>query len=301
VEEARPGAARSWYLTGSAADATSVATSDVDLVIVLRDGMEAQEADAVREAAQRAARAEGIELDLGLLDARSLQRGVDPQLKLGSRWIGGEDVVATAPLLPIEQWARERMHAAYYLMVSVFGREPWVREPLDYPRPGNPFFGYAERDVLLSHGRRAPSTRNLVRVSGWMATALLAWQRATYVVRKSDCPRLYRREIGDKWSDFLERVHTSCRERWSYLIPADEAGRAELRAMCEMMLLFERHFLRLYREFVLGEFVLGELRAGGERAERARWVMEQIPFEDPEVQMALAGAQEADGVHGAAD
>jgi hypothetical protein len=214
---------------------------------------------------------------------------VDPQLKRGSILVHGEDLVAAAPLLPIEEWARQRMHAGYYLMVSVFGRPPAVRQPLDYPVADDPFFGYALRDVRLPDGRQVPSTRNLVRVSSWMATALLAWTRRRYVVRKSECHIVYREEIGGEWSDFLERVYECCRSRWQYLIPEGESDRVELRAIGAEMLRFERHYLAMYRDFVLGE-----LRAGGDRAEKARWVLGQIPFGDEEILLALAVKGKAD-------
>jgi hypothetical protein len=283
VDEVFPGAVRSWYLTGSAADGTEVSTSDVDMVVVLRDGGSGEEWAAIQSMVETLAREAGIELDLDLLAAGELATGVDPQLKLGSRLLCGEDLVADAPLLPIEDWARERMHAAYYLMISVFGRPPVVREPLAYPDANDPFFGYASRDVILPDGMRVPSTRNLVRVSGWMATALLAWQRGRYVVRKRECHLLYRQEIGDEWSDFLERVYTRCRGQWQYLIPGDDAGREELRALCERMSAFERYYLGVYRRFLLGE-----LKAGEGRRDRALWVLEQIRFEDPEVEAAVA-------------
>jgi hypothetical protein len=99
-----------------------------------------------------------------------------------------------------------------------------------------------------------------------------------YVVRKSDCQRLYRQEIGDEWSGLMDRMYSRCRRDWQYLIPVTEPERKELRSLCEEMLHFERHFLSIYRRFLLGE-----LSASGHRAERARWVMEQIPFEDGEV------------------
>ncbi len=285
VDEALPGVVRSWYLTGSAADETAVMTSDVDLVLVLRDGVSDEERGEIRRMAGEAAREAGTDLDLGMLTASEVAGGVDPQLKLGSRLVYGDDLVAVAPLVPVEEWARERMHAAYYLMVSVFGRPPLVREPLTYPDADDPFFGYAARDVRLSDGTRVPSTRNLVRVSGWMATGLLAWTRGRHVVRKSECHLLYRQEIGDEWSAFVEDVYRCCRERWDYLIPADTGGREELRGLCETMLQFERHYLCTYRRFLIGE-----LEAGASRRDRALWVMEQIPFEDARVQAALAGA-----------
>jgi hypothetical protein len=183
-------------VTGSVADGLPLAASDLDLVAVLRNGVSEREREAVRAIAHEVADEVGVDLDLDLVEVAALAGGVDPQLKRGSILVHGEDLVAAAPLLPIEEWARQRMHAGYYLMVSVFGRPPAVRQPLDYPVADDPFFGYALRDVRLPDGRQVPSTRNLVRVSSWMATALLAWTRRRYVVRKSECHIVYREEIG---------------------------------------------------------------------------------------------------------
>jgi RimJ/RimL family protein N-acetyltransferase len=281
VEESLPGLARGWYVTGSVADGTAGATSDLDLVVIARDGLSDAERESVQSITRQTATETAVELDLEIVEASRLARGVDPQLKLGSTLLHGDDLVAAAPLVPIEEWARQRMHAAYYLLVSAFGRPPAVREPIDYPRPDDPFFGYALRDVRLPDSTHVPSTRNLVRVSGWMATALLAWRRGRYTARKSECHVLYRQEIGDEWSGFLECVYLSCRERWEYLVPEGETDREELRALCQRMLPFERHYLTLYKEFLLGE-----LRARGERRDRARWMMEQIPFKDEAVEAA---------------
>jgi hypothetical protein len=101
---------------------------------------------------------------------------VRPNAKLGGRLLYGQDVCRLYPLLPIEAWARERMHAAYWLLINVYHRPTPVHFPLTFPSPSDEFYGYTNRTFRLPDGREVPCTRNLVRTTGWDATALLALQ-----------------------------------------------------------------------------------------------------------------------------
>ncbi len=95
-------------------------------------------------------------------------------------------------------------------------------------------------------GRDVPSTRNLIRVTGWAATALLALRGGVYVARKSDCQATYQRHISDEWTDLLDDLYRRCRTDWRYLIPVSDAA---LRALCQRALQFENHFLLVYRDY----------------------------------------------------
>jgi hypothetical protein len=94
----------------------------------------------------------------------------------------------------IKDWARDRLHTSYWRSVKLFGRLSRVTLPLDYPSIEDPFCGY----LVLG------STRNLLRHISWAATALIAYQGRTYVVRKADFYRVYRTVINDNFSDYLE-------------------------------------------------------------------------------------------------
>ena len=128
-----------------------------------------------------------------------------------------------------------------------------MRLPLGYPDPRGEFYGYDCRAVRLPDGGEARSTRNLIRTTGWAATALVAHRAGRYVARKRDCHAIYRETIGDEWGDLLADIYTQCRAEWNYLIPDDAADRRRLRAICERTLAFENHFLAIYRRYLLAE------------------------------------------------
>lgn len=284
LEAAFPQRIRAGYIEGSYANGIALTTSDLDLTIVFCERFKSQ---AEREQAQRlcsqyAAQA-GIELDAEIVDEASLQEGVYPQFKLGSQLFYGIDIRAQCPLIPMERWTRERMHAAYWLIIQVFHRPPIVRFPLTAPDPTDRFLGYTNRRVRLPDGTEVPSTRNLIRTSGWAATALIALQAGQYVTNKRNCQTLYRNYINDEWADLLENLYSWCRGAWQYLIPQSAEDQQRLRALCEQALAFENHFLICYKSFLLTQ-----LQDMAEAAPlTALRVMSQIPYNNTEIVDAI--------------
>lgn len=282
-EQAFPGQIVACYIEGSYADQTYLATSDIDVVIVFR-GKFAD--DAARHTAERTwtGNQESLrEVDIIVVDEDSLRAGIKPNLKLGSRHLYGEDVCSNYPILPIETWTRERMHAAYWLLNQVYQRPNPVQLPLNFPSPSDEFYGYTNRTIRLPDGKDVPCTRNLVRTTGWAATARLALQAGQYAGRKRDCARLYREHIGDEWASLLEEIVIVCRDEWQYLIPSESNERKHLREICQRTLHFEQHFLMLYKSYLLEQ-----LRSQEQEPVRfARWVQKQLPLDDTEVIAAL--------------
>lgn len=279
-ERAFPGRVRGYYVEGSKADQTSLPTSDLDVTIVFKDRF-ADDAERHRGLAlgtQLAGRT-GVELDLDIIEEAGVSAGLSPQLKLGSLPVYGEDIRDAVPILPIAEWARQRMHAAYWLTINVFARPAEVIPPLGYPDASDEFWGYARRKVRLADGTEAGSTRDLVRVTGWIATALIAFKARRYVARKRDCHVAYREAFDDPWSDLLAVIFEQCRCAWNYLIPGPPDERQRLREIGATTLGFENHFLTTYKEFVLAEL------NGGDPAARAavRRFLTRTPFRDPEI------------------
>lgn len=277
-ETETPGRIIAYYLDGSLADSDAIATSDLDLTLVTTARLAGSGQDRLDDVRARCQRDAGLELDIELLDERELAAGLTPMLKYASRLVYGQDIRNRYPLVPIAVWARERMNAAYWLMNRVFDRPTTVHYPLNYPDPDDPFCGYARRLVRLPDGSLAASTRDLVRVSGWIATALVAHRAGHYVSRKRECHREYQSAIGDQWSTLLDDMYESCRTDWGYLIPAGTDDRRRLRLICHQMLGFENHFLTIYRDLLLQQ-----LR---ERVPRALWLMERLPLEDSTIYAA---------------
>lgn len=282
-EGAVPGRLRSVYVTGSHADGSALSTSDLDVTVVFAGQLTAEERAAAEGALRDVAHHCAVELDVSVAGEDELARGMRPLLKLGGRCVWGEDRRDAALLIPIEQWARERMHAAYWLIVNIFGRPTPVTLPLGYPDASDEFFGYTSRAVRLPDGHEVPSTRDLIRVTGWAATALVALRGRTYVARKRELPMAYREHIGGEHAALHEDLVRWCRERWDYLIPASAAGRARLRTLCAHALAFENCFLAEYREWVLGELHA----ADAEAHDAARRMLEWVPLADEEVKAAL--------------
>ncbi|HLG61758.1 MAG TPA: nucleotidyltransferase domain-containing protein [Ktedonosporobacter sp.] len=278
-EDAFPGQIAAYYVEGSYADQTSLTTSDVDLLIVFRGRFANEDTCSLAKRLWRSDLRGSQEVDISLVDEDGLLAGVHPNVKLGSRLLYGEDVCRLYPLMPIESWTRERMHAAYWLLVNVYHRSTPLRLPLTFPSPADEFYGYMNRMLQLPEGREVPCSRNLVRTTGWAATALLALQTGQYAARKRDCVRLYREYIGDEWTALLEEITTSCRDEWQYLIPTAPHARKRLREICERTLRFEQHFLTCYRSYLLEQLRSTEQ----EHIRVARQFQEQSPLDDAEI------------------
>jgi len=278
-EDTFPGHIAAYYIEGSYADQTSLTTSDIDLLIVFRGRFANEDTCGLAERLWTSDQGGSQEVDISVVDEDNLRAGVHPNVKLGGRLLYGEDVCSLYPLVPIETWTRERMHAAYWLLVNVYHRRTPVRLPLTFPAPADEFYGYTNRTLQLPDGREVPCTRNLVRTTGWAATALLALQAGQYAARKRDCVRLYCEYIGDEWTALLEEITTSCRDEWQYLIPTALHARKRLREICERTLRFEQHFLTRYRSYLLGQLRSTEQ----EHVRVARKFQEQSPLDDAEI------------------
>jgi hypothetical protein len=286
-----PGRVRGYYVIGSYSDSSSLPSSDLDLDIVFTRQFESDdERERARDLCAALQAQTEIELDLDIGDEVGLREGLSPNLKFASSRIYGEDIREQYPLLPLVAWTRDRMHSSYYRLGSLFGRTAPVRAPLIYPKPAYEFFGYDHRSVRLADGSLAPSTRDLIRATGWMATALIAWRAGRYVARKSECHRMYQEHIGDQWTTLLKAIYEDCRQRWNYRIPTELADRALLRNLCARTLEFENAFLQTYKIYLLGE-----LRgADGIGHTFARETMALMPFDDTEVLRALASGASDD-------
>jgi hypothetical protein len=283
--QAFPGQIRACYIEGSYADQSAVFTSDIDLVIVLK-GDASGELERAEALAQHCCVLSAVELDIGVADENKLAAGVPPYFKMGSMLVYGEDIRNSLPLVPLSQWTRDRMHSSLWRTVHLFNRPVVIRYPLDYPDPTGEFYGYDLRKLRLPGGEEVNCTRDLIRLTGWSATALLAYRAGRYVTRKSECHRAYQESFQDEWGQLLEDIYVYCRGKWRYLLPTDPAERSKLREICARTLAFENYFLLIYKEFLLSE-----LQAEDEEGRRmALWVLDQIAYQDEEIERAVVSA-----------
>ena len=279
-----PGRVSGYYLLGSHAEQSAVGSSDLDLELIFRGELAPDEGERAEELAQSCTLLCASELDIEVKDERQLAGGVWPNFKLSAKLIYGEDIRERLPLLPLIDWTRDRMHSSYWRLIHLFHRPLPLRQPLHYPEPEAEFFGYTNRPVQLPDGREVPSTRDLIRVTSWAATAILAWKAGRYVAGKRDCPRLYRECFpNEEGVALLEDIFEYCRDRWHYLLPEEPGERRRLRAICARTLTFEKHFLTVYKDFLLSE-LRGPAAIGRELALE---MLARLPLEDEEVSRAM--------------
>ena len=257
-----PGRICSWYVEGSYANASAVSTSDLDLILVFDAPLVAeQEQTLVVNLLEACKHLSSLELDVTVTDLITLQGSADPMFKLGARLVLGSEIRDAVPLMPVALWARQRMHAAFWLMIHVFNRPQSVVVPITFPDPADRFYGYAARRMQRPDGREVFTTRNLIRITGWIATARIAYQAQEYVVDKRSCVATYRKAIGDEWTDLLVTIDQRCRQDWHYLIPDNEEEQEELQAIGRQVLAYENHFLNMYDQFLADELTSNDLSA----------------------------------------
>ncbi|HEY4388018.1 MAG TPA: nucleotidyltransferase domain-containing protein, partial [Ktedonobacteraceae bacterium] len=100
-ENAFPEQIAAYYVEGSYADQTYLTTSDIDVVIVFRDPISLESRHQIASTWIND-QTSLLEVDITITDEESLQAGVNPNLKLGSRFMYGQDVCQNYPILPIE-------------------------------------------------------------------------------------------------------------------------------------------------------------------------------------------------------
>ena len=278
---------RAYYVEGSYADASSVTTSDLDVLLIFKERFVSDEAQKAEELARLCESESMIELDIEYVDEQSLANGVSPTLKLGSSFIYGEDIRDALPLIPLEEWTRDRMHSSLWRTVYLCNRPPLIHYPLTYPDPQGEFYGYDARMLRLPSGQEVHCTRDLIRLVGWSATAMIAFKVGRYVARKSECHKMYQACFDDEWGQLLQDIYELCRGKWNYLIPNDLKERKRLRVICERTLSFENHFLQVYKEFVLAQLRSADTKC----VLKALSVLQRIVYQDEEILAAIIEAR----------
>ena len=231
---------RACYIQGSYADDTAVQTSDVDLLIIFKDIFRDEEQQHAASLAKQCMRGSSIELDIELDDEQHLVQGITPTFKDGSSLLWGDDIRDTFPLIPLIAWTRDRMHSSLWRTAQLFGRSGIVTYPMSYPDPQGEFYGYDARLLQLPDGYEVRCTRDLIRLTGWSATAILVYKVGVYVARKRDCHHLYQKYFDDEWGQLLQDIYELCRKKWNYLLPEDKGERLVLCHICE----YTRNLLR---------------------------------------------------------
>jgi predicted nucleotidyltransferase len=246
-----PGRVRGYYLLGSHVEGTAVALSDIDLIVLFKDGFASGEVEQARRVIDACGQLSPVRLDV-TPESEAALRIEDLRLKLGSRLVAGEDV---RPLLPLPS---PEAHARYIIgwpnsFIRRLHDGARLAPPLRYPDATDAFFGYAR--VRIPHWyppATALGTKELVAATCWTANALLSLNlgAAGFVGTKGEAISRYR-DLGDgEWGSFVADSYARCKSAWHYAVPEGAAERAELRTLCQRALPFFNHYLEVYRDYL---------------------------------------------------
>jgi hypothetical protein len=289
-EASLPARVRGYYLLGSYAAGAAVAISDIDLLPLFADALDARERAQAERLAQGCALLSPTRLDIILCDEATITNDI-VLLKYGGLLVYGADTRASLPLPPLADYTRETLDAARYFMTRILRGDERLTYPLAYPDPTGEFYGY---DTIRIPEWYPPETqrgmKELVTTATRMARASLALRARRYTGSKGGSATDYRAYIGDEWSDLLAALYTNGKLRWGYAVPADPDERRLLRDLCGQMLAFENDFLARYRVYLLG------LLRAADASERAyaRQKLAEVSYPDDEVRAALAAETLAD-------
>src|SRR5579862_161041 len=265
-----PTRVRGYYLLGSFSEHTSVALSDIDLIILFAGGFEGNEEATAQRVVEACGLLSPIRLDIALQSEETL-RIEDVRLKLGSLLITGEDVRAQIPLPTPEAHARYMTDWALWFIRRLHDGAS-LGVPLNYPDSTDAFYGYARVRIPGWYPTgTVQGTKEFVATVCWTATALLSLILGAdgYVGTKGEAVRRYR-DLGDgEWGSYVTEVYSLGKGEWRYGVPESVTDRQHLGKLCAQGLPFFNHYLTRYRDY------LNQQRRGEDATER-QWAEEQL-------------------------
>ncbi|MBK34293.1 MAG: hypothetical protein CME26_02035 [Gemmatimonadetes bacterium] len=240
------------YLTGSRAFGSAVSSSDIDLFFV---GQSGRLDDTLKDAVFSLSRLSPLicpyRLDVKayrLEKLMELETAVDgpfspPKamlhfnavtIKNFSRILSGTDIRDKVELPPVESYVGHLRDFTVWIISDLKGgRSVRPETTLGFPDENSSFYGYVVEGKL----------EHLVYVVGLIASTRIAQAAGEYVSHKGMVPELYRKYVGDRFSDFVNQIFLWCRSRWENRIPDVPSDRARLDELCEETLRFENQLL----------------------------------------------------------
>lgn len=244
------------YLIGSGADGTTVALSDIDLIVVLDTplGDDAARAAATARAACVSATAE-LRLDLGfatITEVSTLHAVIQVALKRESLLLWGVDLRPHLRLPPLDAYTSDVTDGAWHFLARILRGTELPALPLAAPAPDDPLLGYTQVRVAPWYAPDTPTgTKEFVATATRIATALLAIEYGGYAGSKRSAVEQYAQQAASTpWATFPQVVYERCKLDWAYQVPMDAVGHAELRTLCAAMLAFERWYMTAYAAYL---------------------------------------------------
>ncbi|MEZ4753287.1 MAG: TauD/TfdA family dioxygenase [Bdellovibrionota bacterium] len=237
------------YQVGSHVDNSVVSGSDADFHVFLDGEITDEDREQLANLASTGVEGMSDQLDLIPYGSKSLAGWADVRSKRGGNLIYGMDILRELQEPPLDAYVSDRMHSVYYYLSRVRGFPEKLHYPLCPPEAEDNFLGYAKK----LHPDGSVSTKELVTISGWISTALVAPKSQSYIPTKSESLGKFVTLFEDRWSDHIQRVDNLVRREWGYRLPEQEESRLELREICKEQVNLENHFLELYERFLLHE------------------------------------------------
>jgi hypothetical protein len=243
LETAFPNRIRAYYLTGSYAEETAVAHSDLDLIIVFQGDFQNDEADRLRQIRYHASKISLMRLDLTPKSEANLFSKGATGLKMATQFLYGEDIRERVPFESIEQYRQDVIRGFLIYQREIRGEPDQLPSPLTYPDADAEFFGYETYGLWHGGVDFEPGTRLLINLITVGATASLTALHGQRAGSKKQAIEKYQRLIGDKWGDWLAELYQLAKLDLGYALPQDTAVRQKLRRLIQPTLEYENLIL----------------------------------------------------------
>ena len=238
-----PAQIHSIYLLGSWARRDVIATSDVDIALVLNPGATPSRRAQMRTFIATLNRISETRLDVGLYLPPELKRGVTPYMKR-YRVLAGKDLLKAAPPLPRPDSILFFAAQSLRFMRLVRGRRATLPYPLRFPSPSGRFHGYETRGLRPAGGGFLPGLNTLVSLVAYIAIFRLLVLAGEAPSDKRSLVARYRKLLrDDPWRPLVEETHALCRIRCQGRVPGDREGRKRLSRLCRKILDLENDSL----------------------------------------------------------
>ncbi len=239
------------FLGGSYALGSARPDSDVDLYIIFKDSLSQSDYKRLNQLRGYCQKLTHYSLDPKPCDQITMRRTGMPMVVKETRCLFGEDVRDQMPKDPVgfKHWA---MQLPLSNLFRARQNPPYLKYPLDFPKPEEPFGGYDSRRARLADGTYIKTTKMLLTNCLAISAALIG-RNAGVLTYKSNLVELYRDVIGDQWLPFIEEIEEVVAGQQAYLIPEEPEARENLARQCKTLLAFENHFLDELRVYLLNE------------------------------------------------